>query len=152
MTLVRRFLMVEIVWAVGILVPMVAIALLGSEPLSTAQVLRWTGRALGLAAFPAGIAIAPAVVADARPWRQLILGLAAASVVAVALFVLIGVGHGEIQNRVIEPAGVAEISADRRCISRLGMGSGERPSTPFAIIRQCTRIENFNEWFNLDIA
>jgi len=90
MTLVRRFLMVETAWAVGILVPMVAIALLGSEPLSAAQFLRWTVRALGLAAFPAGIAIAPAVFADARPWRQLILALAAASMVAAAVLVLTG--------------------------------------------------------------
>src|SRR6059058_6421028 len=60
-------------------------------------------------------------------------------------FVLIGVGHGEIRNCVIEPAGVAEVSADRRCISRLGMGSGERPSTPFSIVCQSTRIENFHK-------
>ena len=49
-------------------------------------------------------------------------------------------------------SGVTEISADHRGISRLGMRSGKRPSTPLTIICQSTRIENFDEWFDLDVA
>jgi len=67
-------------------------------------------------------------------------------------FVLIGLGHGEIRNCVIESAGVAEVSADHRSVSRLGMGWGECPSTPFSIVCQNTRIENFDERFDLNVT
>jgi hypothetical protein len=91
MKVAGRFLLAELVWTAGIFVLMVPVALLDNDPPSTAHIIRWLGRAVGLAAFPAGISIAPIVFADARVWRSLLLGLAAASAVSLAKFVLIAV-------------------------------------------------------------
>jgi hypothetical protein len=91
MKVAGRFLLAELVWALGIFVLMVPVALLDNDPPSTASVLRWLARAVGLAAFPAGITIAPAVFAHARPWHSLLLALAAASAVSVVVFMLVAV-------------------------------------------------------------
>jgi hypothetical protein len=91
MKVAGRFLLAELVWATGIFVLMVPVALLDNDPASSARFIRWLARAIGLAAFPAGITIAPVVFAHARPWRPLLLALAAASAVSGSVFVLIAV-------------------------------------------------------------
>jgi hypothetical protein len=91
MDVARRFLLAEAVWATGIFLLMLPVALLDNDPPSSAHVIRWLARAVGLAAFPAGITIAPIVFADERPWRLLLPAFAAASAVSVAVFVLTAV-------------------------------------------------------------
>lgn len=91
MKAVRRFLLVELVWAAGIFVLLVAVGSVVGDPLSAPYILRWLARALVLAAFPAGIAIAPDVFDDPRPWRQLVNGAVAAAVVGIAVFAIMGV-------------------------------------------------------------
>jgi hypothetical protein len=90
MKLAGKFLVAEFVWATGIIVLLLTAALM-SEPPSTAAFVWWFARAIGLAAFPAGIAIAAPVFADARPGRQLVLALATAAAVGVLVFFLVGV-------------------------------------------------------------
>ena len=90
MKLAGRFLVAELVWATGILALMVGITLLNREPLAAEPILQWVARALGLAAFPAGIAIAPDVLDDVRPWRQPLHAMAIAGSVSVVIFVLMG--------------------------------------------------------------
>jgi hypothetical protein len=89
MRLVRRFVVTELLWAIGIFIPMVAIAALG-EPLSAEHLLPWLARAFGLAAFPAGIAIAPLVFGDSQPWRQVAVAVGVAFAVGVLVFALTG--------------------------------------------------------------
>lgn len=90
MNVSRKFLMAELAWAAGIFVLMVPLALLDSDPPSWVRYVRWLARALGLAAFPAGIAIAHDVFAHPRSWRPLLAAAAAATLVAVILFALTG--------------------------------------------------------------
>ena len=89
MKLAARFLVAELVWGTGIFILMLAIAVLNGEPLSILPVLRWLARALGLAAFPAGLAIASAISGEPRPWHQLLRALAAAGALSAIIFVLI---------------------------------------------------------------
>jgi hypothetical protein len=65
---------------------MVTADAMGSEPQTTGRVLRWVASALGLAMFPAGVTIAPALPGEFRWWRLLLQILAAA--VAVSAIVL----------------------------------------------------------------
>ncbi|MEX2152845.1 MAG: hypothetical protein WD825_05850 [Gemmatimonadaceae bacterium] len=113
MKLVGRFVVAELVWATGIAVLMVAVAVLSSDPLSAADFVRWLARALGLAAFPAGIAIAPAVFDGSRPWRQLLHAVVAATTVCVVVFALLGAvapavsEHGRSLPRLIQEMSAA---------------------------------------------
>jgi hypothetical protein len=91
MKVAGRFLLAELVWATGIFILMVPVALLDNDPASTARFLQWLARAVGLAAFPAGIMVAPLVFARSRPWRPLLLALAAASAVSGVVFLMIAV-------------------------------------------------------------
>jgi hypothetical protein len=59
-----------------------------NDPISVASFLRWIARAVGLAAFPAGIAASRDVFADDRPWRQIAGVAAAAAIVGVIVFIL----------------------------------------------------------------
>jgi hypothetical protein len=95
----RRFLLAELVWATGIFILMVPVGLLDNDPPSGAQVIRWVARAIGLAAFPAGITIAPTVFTHAPLWRGLLLALAAASAVSIAVFVLTAVMPPLVSDR-----------------------------------------------------
>jgi hypothetical protein len=90
MKLVVKFLVAELVWATGIFVLMAAIAGLSSDPPSTLDFVRWLARSIGLAAFPAGIAVAPVVFADERPLRQLLRAVLVAISISVFVFVLTG--------------------------------------------------------------
>lgn len=84
----RRFLIAELVWAIGILVVLMPAALLDADPPLAARLLNWFTRALGLAAFPAGISVASDVFAAPRPRRALLSVLAAAGVAAIAVLAL----------------------------------------------------------------
>lgn len=91
MNVARRFLVAELVWAGGIFVVMLPLALMDSEPISASQVLRWLVRALGLGAFPAGIAVGRDLVAGPNRWGSLFAAVAAACAVGVVSVVLIDV-------------------------------------------------------------
>jgi hypothetical protein len=89
MTAARKFLVAQGMWTLGIIILMLPVAILDNDPVSAASFIRWVARAVGLAAFPAGIAAASTVFADDRPWRQ-IAGVAAAAVgVGAVVFVLL---------------------------------------------------------------
>jgi hypothetical protein len=89
MNVARKFLVAELLWTVGIALLILPITILTSDSLSTLGYIRWFGRALSLAAFPAGIAIAGDVFCGPRPWRLMLAGLAAASIVGLLLFALL---------------------------------------------------------------
>lgn len=91
MNVVRRFLVIDVAWAIGISVLLVGIGALTSDALSSGDVVRWVARALALAGFPAGIAIGPAVFGDARPSRALWSVIAAATAMSVVVFLLTGI-------------------------------------------------------------
>ncbi|HUF27862.1 MAG TPA: hypothetical protein VMM18_12880 [Gemmatimonadaceae bacterium] len=88
MNVTRRFLVAELAWAAGIFLLMLPVSLLDADPGSAERVARWLARAIALAAFPAGITIAPLVLASDRWWHPLLHLLAAAGAVALAVFVL----------------------------------------------------------------
>src|SRR5262245_30223753 len=91
MKLVGRFLAAEVVWATGIFVLLVVVGVLSSDPPSSEETLGWLARALGLAAFPAGISIGPAVFDQPGAWRRLLWAALAASLVGAAVVLLQGV-------------------------------------------------------------
>jgi hypothetical protein len=86
-----RFLIAVLLWAVAIYVILVTIAMLSSESEPAAHYVQWLARALGLAAYPAGLAIAPTVFEDARPWRQAGFAFAGALVVSIVVLALLAV-------------------------------------------------------------
>lgn len=89
MSAARRFLAVHAMWTTGIVILMLPLALLDNDPLSLAAFIRWVARAIGLAAFPAGIAVAQSIFAAERPWREIAgVGFAALGV-AAAIFALL---------------------------------------------------------------
>jgi hypothetical protein len=90
MKVVGKFLLAELVWGAGIFVLLVVVGSVVGDPLSAPYLLRWLARALVLAAFPAGIAIAPDVFDSPQPWRQLINGAVAAALVGVVVFAIMG--------------------------------------------------------------
>lgn len=86
MSTTTRFVTAALLWAAGLAVLMVTADAMGSEPQTTRRVLRWVASSLGLAMFPAGVTIAPALHGESRRWRLLLQILAAA--VAVSAIVL----------------------------------------------------------------
>ncbi|MGH7446753.1 MAG: hypothetical protein ACREK1_05925 [Longimicrobiales bacterium] len=88
MTVARRFLMAELVWASAIFLLILPITIMSADPGTTVEYVRWLTRALGLAAFPAGITVAGVVFVQPHPWRALLSAFAAASVVALLVFAL----------------------------------------------------------------
>jgi hypothetical protein len=90
MKLVSRFLLAELAWATGIFLVLASISAM-TESLSAPDLVTWLARALGLAAFPAGIAIARGVFGHGDVLRRLLAALAAASAVGAIVFVLTAV-------------------------------------------------------------
>lgn len=86
MSTTTRFVTAALLWAAGLAVLMVTADTMGSEPQTIGRVLRWVASALGLAMFPAGVTIAPALPGESRWWRVLLQILAAA--IAVSAIVL----------------------------------------------------------------
>ena len=86
MSTTTRFVTAALLWAAGLAVLMVTADAMGSEPQTTRRVIRWVASSLGLAMFPAGVTIAPALHGESRRWRLLLQILAAA--VAVSAIVL----------------------------------------------------------------
>jgi hypothetical protein len=83
-----RFLLVELTWAAAILVLIVPVTVLSAEPLTPAEVLGLLARALELALFPAGIAVARAVFSRPFSWRAVFAVGAGIAVVSVLLLEL----------------------------------------------------------------
>jgi hypothetical protein len=81
----QRFLIALAVWTAGILIVMLPMALLDDYSQASTHFIRLVARAIGFAAFPAGIAVAPAVFHRARPWPELGAFLAAAMAVAAVV-------------------------------------------------------------------
>lgn len=88
MDTLRRFLAVTIAWTGAIFLPIAVIEML-SDPFDPAQYARWLGRALELAAFPAGIAVARSAVTAGRSWRVVLETAAAAAIVALGVSALV---------------------------------------------------------------
>jgi hypothetical protein len=83
-----RFATAALLWAMGLTVLMVTADAMGSEPLTTSRGLRWVTSALGLAMYPAGVTIAPALLGESR-WR-LVLQILAVSAAVSALILALG--------------------------------------------------------------
>ena len=83
-----KFLLAELVWATAIFLLIMPITILSGDPLDGASLLRWLGRAFGLATFPAGIAVAGDVFAAPFRWRSLIGTIVAATLVAIVVLEL----------------------------------------------------------------
>jgi hypothetical protein len=88
MSTTTRFVTAALLWAAGLAVLMVTADAMGSEPQTTRRVLRWVASSLGLAMFPAGVTIAPALHGESRRWRLLLQILAAAGAVSAIVLAL----------------------------------------------------------------
>jgi hypothetical protein len=88
MTVVRRFLVAELLWGAAIFLLILPLTVLGADAGGSAAYARWLARALTLAAFPAGVATADLLFARTRSWRPVGEGVAAAALVALAVFLL----------------------------------------------------------------
>jgi MFS family permease len=88
MKIAGSFITAALLWALGMSVVMIGVDAMSSEPASLYRVLRAVASALGLATFPAGVAVATALLAQSQRWRPLLHVIAAAvaiSVIVVAL-------------------------------------------------------------------
>ena len=112
MKTVRRFLVAELVWASAIFLLIMPITIASSDPLTAEQYIRWLGRALVLAAFPAGIAVGKEARSDPRPWRPVLGGLVAASAVALLLLAVIAVLLPVVGDSLSLPLLADRMSAD----------------------------------------
>jgi hypothetical protein len=83
-----KFLLAEVTWTTAIFLLIVPITILSGDVNDTAIHVRWLGRAMGLAAFPAGIAVAGDIFVAPFRWRPLLFTLLAASLVAVSVLVI----------------------------------------------------------------
>jgi hypothetical protein len=82
----------QALWTVALVLLLISIAILtGSAPLNAAALLRWTGIAMGLAGFPAGVAVAESVLEARPPYATAVKVLLAAIASASVLFALIAV-------------------------------------------------------------
>jgi hypothetical protein len=88
MSTTTRFLTAALLWAAGLAVLMVAADAMASEPQTAGRVFRWVASALGLAMFPAGVTIAPALPGESRRWRLLLQIFAAAFAVSAVVLAL----------------------------------------------------------------
>jgi len=88
MKIAQPFFAALALWTAGILVVMLPMALLDDYSQATAHFIRLIGRSIGLAAFPAAIAVAPAVFRRPQPWPELGSFLAAAGAVSLTVFVM----------------------------------------------------------------
>jgi hypothetical protein len=87
MRIATRFVTAALLWAAGLTVLMVTADAMGSEPQTAGRVLRWVASALGLAMFPAGVTVAPALPGESR-WHPLFQILAAAAAVSAIVLAL----------------------------------------------------------------
>jgi hypothetical protein len=88
MNVAKRFLAGLAIWSVGILIVMLPVALLDDYSQPTTHFIRLIARAIGLAAFPAGLAVAPVVFRRAQPWPELGGLIVSAALVGVALLLM----------------------------------------------------------------
>jgi hypothetical protein len=88
MALAGRFLIAEVIWAAGLFAVLLAVGIASSDAATNAQVVRWLARAAELAAFPAGIAIAPLVLRTGRPWHATLSAAGIATVIGAAVIAL----------------------------------------------------------------
>jgi hypothetical protein len=103
MSTATRFVTAALLWAAGLAVLMVTADVMGSEPLTIGRALRWVGSALGLAMYPAGVTIAPVLLAESRRWRLLPQLLAAAIAIgAVVLALSLVVPHGHSTRSLVD--------------------------------------------------
>ena len=80
-----KFLLAEVTWTTAIFLLIVPITILSGDVNDTAIHVRWLGRAIGLAAFPAGIVVAGDIFVAPFRWRPLLYTLLAASLVALSV-------------------------------------------------------------------
>jgi hypothetical protein len=85
MNVAKRFLAALAIWSAGILMVMIPIALLDDYSQPTTHFIRLIARAIGLAAFPAGLAVSPSVFRRAQPWPELAGLVVTAALVSVAV-------------------------------------------------------------------
>lgn len=83
-----RFVTLTVLWAAGLAVLTVVAGAIGGEPLTASRFLRWAPSVLGLAMYPAGVAVAPVLIGESRRWRVLLHVVAAAVAVSVIILVL----------------------------------------------------------------
>jgi len=106
MKITGRFMTAALLWAAGMSIVMVTADAMSSDPLSIGRVLRSVASALGLAMFPAGVTVAPALLGQFRRWQpllQVVAGAVAVSVIVLALSIaapLIGDGTRGLAERV----------------------------------------------------
>jgi hypothetical protein len=87
MRVVQKFLLSVVAWATAIFLLMATLEFL-SNGFDPAQYALWMARAIGVAAFPAGITVSRDVFEGPRAWRVLLTFVAAAGIVALAAFAL----------------------------------------------------------------
>lgn len=80
-----RFGKVALAWTAGLVALLIAASLSSGEPISGGRALQSLANALSLALYPAGIAVAPALLNRPGPWRSLPALAAAATIASVVV-------------------------------------------------------------------
>jgi hypothetical protein len=109
MSAANRFVTVTVLWAAGLAVLIVVAGAIGDEPLTASRFLRWAPSVLGLAMYPAGVAVASVLIGESQPWRVLLHVVAAAVAVSVIILAVSIVAANSDSTR-----GVAALLATTR--------------------------------------
>ena len=92
MAIVKRFLLLVLMWTAAIMLLIVPISLATVHGLTVTQHLRWLGHSLALASFPAGLMVGADVFRNADVWKKIgALTLAEILVMLIVLLLLINV-------------------------------------------------------------
>lgn len=87
MRVLKKFLLIHLLWTLGIMLLVVPISLMTTTGLAGVHVLRWLAHSIALATFPAGLMVGADVFRGRDVWRN----LGVLSGVEVVLMVIVGV-------------------------------------------------------------
>ena len=87
MRVLKKFLLIHLLWTLGIMLLVVPISLMTTTGLAGVHVIRWLAHSIALATFPAGLMVGADVFRGRDVWRN----LGALSGVEVVLMVIVGV-------------------------------------------------------------
>ena len=87
MRVLKKFLLIHLLWTLGIMLLVVPISLMTTTGLAGVHIIRWLAHSIALATFPAGLMVGADVFRGRDVWRN----LGALSGVEVVLMVIVGV-------------------------------------------------------------
>ena len=90
MSVLKRFLLIHLLWTTGIMLLVVPISLMTPNGLEGVHVIRWLAHSIALATFPAGLMVGAQVFRGREVWRNIAILTGVEVVLMVTVGVLLG--------------------------------------------------------------